>query len=102
MTIIIVLFNLKDGAEATDYEQWARTTDLPTVNKLESVKKFSVLKSTGLLGGGAAPYQYVEIIDLHSLERLGADIRSEAMRKVAAEFSKFADEPLFIVTEPVE
>jgi len=102
MATVIVLFNLKAGADASAYEHWARTTDLPTVNKLESVKKFSVFKSTGLFGGGAAPYQYVEIIDLHSVEGLRAETRSETMRKVSGEFREFADAPLFIVTESIE
>lgn len=102
MATVIVLFNLKASADAAAYEQWARTTDLPIVNKLESVKKFSVLKSSGLLGGGAAPYQYIEILDLHSVAQLRADTATDTMRKVAGEFREFADAPLFIVTEPVE
>lgn len=102
MTTVVVLFNLKPGADVAAYENFARTTDLPIVNKLESVKKFSVLKAGGLLGGGAAPYQYVELIELHSLERLRGDTSSETMKKVAAQFREFADAPLFIVTEPLE
>jgi len=102
MTTVVVLFNLKAGADAAAYERWARSTDLPTVNKLESVKKFTVLKSGGLLSGGTAPYQYVELIELHSLEGLRADTKSDTMRKVAAEFREFADAPLFILTESVE
>jgi len=102
MAIVVVLFDLKPGTDAAAYEQWARTTDLPTVNNLESVNKFSVFKATGLMGGGKSPYQYLEILDLQSLEQLRAEARSDIMRKVAAEFREFADTPLFIITEPVE
>ena len=99
MAKIIVLFNLKAGVSVADYEKFARETDLPIVNKLPSVRSFEVLKSQGLLGGGAAPYQYIEIIDLQSLEQLGQDVSTETMRKVAATFQSMAERPQFIVTE---
>jgi hypothetical protein len=99
MSKIVVLFNLKDGVSVDDYERFARETDLPIVNALPSVRKFEVLKASGVLGGGASPYQYVEIIDLHSLQQLGEDVSSETMQKVAATFRSMADAPVFIVTE---
>lgn len=99
MAKIIVLFNLKPGVSISDYETFARETDLPIVNKLPSVRHFEVLKSQGLLGGGSAPFQYIEIIDLNSLEQLGKDVSTETMQKVAATFQSMADNPQFIVTE---
>jgi len=102
MAIVVVLFDLKPGTDAAAYEHWARTTDLPTVNNLDSVNKFCVFKATGLMSGGKSPYQYIEILDLQSLEQLRADAQSEIMRRVAGQFREFADAPLFIVTEPVE
>jgi len=98
---IVVLFNLNPSVDAAVYENWARSTDLPTVNSLASVEAFRVFKVPGLLGGGAAPYQYVEIIDCTSLEALGGDISTETMQRVAAEFQQFADNPLFMLTTPL-
>lgn len=102
MGIIVVLFNLKPGVEPAHYEEWARRTDLPTVIGLPSVKQFTVLKSGGLLGGGAAPYQYVELIEVHSVDALRADTKSATMQAVAQEFRQFADAPTFILTESLE
>ena len=34
MTTIVVLFNLKDGVDQDEYEQWARTVDIPSVRRL--------------------------------------------------------------------
>jgi len=99
MTIVVVLFNLKAGVDAAEYEAWARARDLPNVNALESVSSFRVLRTRGLLNGTAAPYQYVELIELHSLEGLRADTKSDLMQGVAREFRTFADAPQFIVTE---
>lgn len=98
-TTIIVLFNLKDGVKADAYEAWAKSTDLPIVNKLGSVDSFKVFRSTGLLGGGAAPYQYIEVLVVNDMGKLGADIGTETMQRVAGEFRQFADNPLFIMTD---
>ncbi|MFV8784250.1 REDY-like protein HapK [Microbulbifer sp. SA54] len=101
-TTIVVLFNLKPGVSPSDYEQWAKTTDLPTVRKLGSVDQFSVLRTTGLLGTDVpAPYQYVELLVVNDMEALGADVSSETMQRVAAEFQQFADNPQFMLTETV-
>lgn len=100
MTTLIVLFNLKQGVSAADYEAWARATDLPTASALPSVEKFEVLKSQSVLGSAAAaPYQYIERIVVRDMQQLGADIATPAMQEVAAAFQAFADNPVFIVTE---
>jgi len=99
MTTIVVLFNLRAGVSAGDYEAWARSTDLPNVNALKSVRGFRVLRSAGLLGGAAAPYQYVELIELESLGDFRAEVKSEVMQGVAREFRDYADAPVFIVTQ---
>lgn len=103
MTMIVVLFNLKAGVSEADYESWAKKTDLPTVNQLGSVDKFSVLRTTGLLGSDATPpYRYVELLDVNSMETLGADVATDTMQQVAAEFQAFADNPLFMLTDSIE
>lgn len=99
MTKIVVLFNLKEDVDVTAYESWAVANDLPTVNALASVDQFDVLRTTGLLTGGAAPYQYIEILDIPDMETFGKDIATETMKKVASEFQAFADAPLFVMTE---
>ena len=100
MKRIVVLFNLKDAGSAADYETWARSTDLPVVNGLDSVDGFSVHRASGMLGGDASPpYQYVEIIDVNDMELFGEEVSTDTMQKVAGEFQAFADAPLFILTD---
>lgn len=103
MTTVIVLFNLKPGVSVEQYERWARTADLPTVNGLPSVEHFELLRATGLLSGaGTAPYQYIEVLRVAGVPALRADIgATPAMKDVARQFREFADNPVFIVTEPV-
>lgn len=101
MTRIIVLLNLKPGKSRSDYENWARTTDLPTVNGLASIEKFEVFEATGLLSGGAAPYDYIEILDITDMDAFGAEVATETMKKVAGEFREWAD-PIFIKTRNLD
>jgi uncharacterized protein (TIGR02118 family) len=101
MSTIIVLFNLKPGSDPSSYERWARSTDLPIVQGLKSVRSFEVLKTTGLLGGGSSPYQYVEILCIADEARFVKDLSSPIVQRVAAEFQQFADQPLFVTTEPL-
>lgn len=97
---IIVLFNLKPGTDAATYERWARTTDIPGVRALGSVSEFQVYRATGLLGSEARPpFAYIELIDVADMRAFGSDVASEAVRKVAAEFQQFAQNPQFLLTE---
>lgn len=97
---IIVFFNLKKGADSAAYEKWAREADIPGVNALPSVDRFTVHRSTGLFGSDApSPYDYVEIIDIKTLDGFVGDVSKEAFQTVAAPFQDFADNPQFIMTE---
>ena len=103
MTNLVVLFNLKDGVDASEYEAWAQSTDLPIVRGLDSIESFSVYRTTGLLGSDAKPpYQYVEVIDIGDMARFGEEVASDTMQRVAAEFQERADNPLFISAESIE
>jgi hypothetical protein len=102
MKNIIVLFNLQNGVDIAEYEQWAKTTDLPIVNGLESIEQFEVFKTTGLLGSDAsAPYEYVELLTINDFDKFGAEVSTQTMQKVASEFQAFADSPLFITLEKI-
>jgi hypothetical protein len=97
---IVCLFNLKEGASADAYEAWARGTDIPGVNALGSVERFSVHRATGLFGSDAkSPYDYVEVIDIHGMDEFVADVTNPEFQAVAAAFGEFADNPQFILTE---
>jgi hypothetical protein len=100
MPKILVLFNLKAGVQAEEYEAWAKTADVPTVKALNSVADFQVLRSASILGSESAPpYKYFEIIDVKDMNAFFADISTDAVQKGAAQFQLYADNPMFIVTD---
>jgi REDY-like protein HapK len=97
---IIVLFNLKAGVDVSAYEKWAKEADIPGVNALGSVDKFTVHRATGLFGSDApSPYRYIEVIDINGMDGFVGDITTEAFQAAAAPFQEFADNPQFILTE---
>lgn len=100
MTRIIVLLNLKPGKDKAQYEAWACRLDIPTVNALSSIDKFEVFESMSMLGGGAPPYEYIEVLDVNDMDAFFEDASSETMKAIAAEFQQWAD-PLFIVTRKI-
>ena len=98
---LIALFNLKPGVNVADYEAWARRVDLPTVNRLGSVSSFRVFKTTGMLGAQvAAPYAYVETIDIDDMDGFWNDVGSPVMQEIAAAFAGMAD-VTFMTTEEI-
>ena len=85
MTHLIVLFNLKDGVERSEYETWARSTDLPIVRGLDSINSFSIYRASELLGSDEKPpFQYVEVIQIDDMERFGDEWAAEARQKGAS------------------
>jgi hypothetical protein len=102
MSTIVVLYNLKPGASAADYEAWAKSKDIPTVQSLNSVKDFRVIKMGNLLGSEtASPYQYGELIEVPDMNAFFADLGSDAVQAGAKVFNEFADNPLFIVANDI-
>ncbi len=98
MSHLIVLFNLKAGKNRADYENWARTNDLPSVNSLKSVDSCKILRSTGLMGSAvSAPFQYIEVIEINSNDGLFVDFDGPIMQKITEQFNEFADSPIFIM-----
>ncbi len=98
---IIVLFNLKPGADPAAYEAWAKARDLPGVRALPSIDDFNIYRATGLVGSTEkSPFDYIEVIDIADMQGFWTDIATEASTQVAAEFRDWLGAPpLFITTE---
>lgn len=100
MPALVVLFNIKNQDAREAYEKWAQTTDVPTVKGLTSINDFKVYRLNEIMGSGdKPPYQYCEVIDINDMVKLGQELATETMERVAGEFQEFADNPLFIVSE---
>ena len=97
---IIVYFKLKAGVSIADYENWAKTRDIPGVNALGSINGFTIHKATGVFGSDEKPdYDYFEIIDITTMDAFVADISTPEFQDTAAPFQDYADNPKFVLTE---
>ncbi|WP_350288878.1 hypothetical protein [uncultured Croceitalea sp.] len=102
MAALVVLFNLKSDASKEAYEQWAKTTDVPTASNMASVDSFKIFKLGNIMGtANTSPYEYCEVLEINDMVKLGEEVGSDAMKKVAAEFQSFADNPMFIISEQI-
>ena len=98
---IIVPFNLKPGTDVAEYEEWAKTKDVPTASARPSVTSFTVHKATGLFGDPETPppYAYFEVLDITTMEDFIADVSNPEFQEAAAPFQVYAHAPQFILTE---
>jgi uncharacterized protein (TIGR02118 family) len=103
MSTIVVLFNLKPGVDRNEYEEWARTVDIPSVRRLDGCSGFNVLRSERLLDGSTdVPYAYVELIHVDDMTDFMSAVSAPAAQEVAAQFREFAEGATFMVTESIE
>ncbi|MDZ5650040.1 hypothetical protein [Nitrospirillum sp. BR 11828] len=103
MSYLIALFNLRADADPAAYETWAKATDLPTVRALPSIGGFDLFRLNQVRGSDQAPpYQYIEVIRVDDADGFRGDVATDTMRKVAAEFRAFADNPLFVACDRIE
>jgi len=97
---LIVFFNLKSTTDEEQYLEWAKQSDLPTVNKLSSVSSFEVFKGISMFGQDKpSPWDYFEVIHIDSEEAFLTDIQTDEMQKIVEQFQGFTEDAHFIVTE---
>ena len=103
MTTVVVLFNLQEGVDPAEYEEWARTVDIPNVRRLSGCSGFEVLRTQGLMNGSPdAPFAYVELIHIENMADFRSAVSVPEAQSVAAQFRTFAEGATFMVTESIE
>lgn len=99
---LIVFFNLKSTTDEAKYLQWAKESDLPTVNKLRSVVSFDVFKGISVFGTDKpSPWDYFEVIQINSEEAFLSDIQTKEMQNIVEQFQSFTEDAHFIVAENI-
>ncbi|MFE5125929.1 hypothetical protein [Streptomyces sp. NPDC056669] len=102
MTTILYLFSLQPDVDADDYEKWAHSVDLPTLNALNSVRRYRILRakqSDGKSVRKVAEWTYMEIIEVDSVQDFQREMEAPGLRQVAAKFDRFASTPTVLSFE---
>ena len=75
---MLTLFNLADGQDEAEFQQWMKDNDAPVVTQLPSVDEYNLGKTVGMMGADCdPPYQYMEIIRINDFDQLGKDALPE-------------------------
>ena len=100
MKTLIVMFDLKPGQSVEEYEQFAKTIDVPGVKRMNSVDEFRVYKSESLLfSEDAPPCQYFEVIEINDMDEFGNEVQANSAQEVATKFQSMVDNLKFILTD---
>ena len=103
MAKLILLYSLKDGVKKSEFEDWIRTVDYPSMRGIERVESFTTYRAESLLiGEGAPSVDYIEMFDIPDLAGFaGEDMPGETVQSVMGQFMGFTEAPQFIVCSEV-
>ena len=102
MPALVVLFNLKEGVSEADYEAWAKSADLPTVRGHKGVDGFDLYRANNLFrSDNAAPYRYIEVIDINDLDQFNQDVASDVQKPISQKFGEISDSPVVMLCDKI-
>ncbi len=99
--VILVFIKLKKNVDRNAFEAFEHKVSQYNIT-LSSHKSFKVLRTTGILGSTETdiPYDYIEIIDVTSLEAMYATVENDdKIKAFIGEVEQFAESTQFLVTE---
>ncbi len=93
MPVRFLISTLKPGVDPAEYERWVRERDYPWVRGRSNYRAYTVHRIRGpISGAGEARWQYLERIDVASLEQHDRDLASPEGEALRAElYGRFLD-----------
>lgn len=72
---VFFLNTLREEADPNAYEEWIRRVDYPVARRQPAIESYVVTRLDGMLqGGGSPPYQYLEVIEVTSVDEYRAGL----------------------------
>ena len=106
MPVRFLISTLKPGVDPAEYEKWVRERDYELVRTLTNYLSYKVHRIRGPIQGAAdSGWQYVERIEVRSLEQHDRDLASPAGVKLREElYGRFLDRSknIYFVAETIE
>lgn len=93
MPVLFIITTLKPGVDPDEYEAWLLKYDRPFAQSHANFKSYNVHRISGLIQGSeGANWQYVERLELESLEQHARDLASPEGRAIIDEIEeRFVD-----------
>jgi hypothetical protein len=105
MPVRFLLSTLKNGVKPEDYERWVREYDYKMVATFENYVGYRVHRIEGtILGAENATWQYIERIEVKSLEQHDKDLASPAGEEMRRQlYGEYLDRSknVYFTTEPI-
>jgi hypothetical protein len=89
---VFFLNTLKPGVDPAAYEDWVRRVDYPVARAQPAIDSYVVTRLEGNLAEDATepvPCQYLEVIEITSIEEYRAGIGNEEMTALLAEWNEY-------------
>ena len=106
MAVKFVITTLKPGVDPKAYERWVRERDYAYTNSNPNFVSYRVHRVEGaIVGAAGVEWQYIERIEVKSLEQHQKDLASPAGAELVKElYDKFVDRSknIYVTTEVVE
>jgi hypothetical protein len=102
---VFFLNKLREGIDHADYERFVREVDYPFARGLSTIRSYVVTRLDGLFGGGEAPYDYLEVVEITELEAYRKSLDpsgSPELQQFFDEWSRFVGESLVVYGEVIE
>jgi hypothetical protein len=102
---VFFLNRLREGADPASYERFVREVDYPFAHSLPTIRSYVVTRLDGLFDGGAAPYDYLEVVEITDLDAYRASLdpaASPEVRRFVDQWSSFVAESLVVFGEVIE
>ena len=86
---VFFLNTLHAEVDPADYENWVRRTDYPVARAHPAVLRYEVTKLGATLDGDAPSVQYLEVIEVSSIEEYRQALNTPEFKNLLAEWSEY-------------
>jgi hypothetical protein len=101
---VFFLNTLREETDPDEYEDWIRRVDYPVARRQPAIESYVVTRLDGLLqGDGSPPYQYLEVIEVTSVDEYRAGLTgNEEMESLLREWSTYVESSVAVHGEVIE
>ena len=102
MPVVFFLNRLRADVAPEQYEQWVRDVDYPTARALKTITSYVVNRIDATLDGDAAPYHYVERVEVTDLDAYRRELQTaEGMEDFSRQWSSYVGESIAVAGDEV-
>jgi len=92
MPVVFWFSRMRPGVDAAEYERWVREVDYQAARAIPSIVSYRVHRINGPCLGDAALYDYVEVVEITTIDDYRRDIQQHpAAQTIAAEIGHYVE-----------